>query len=244
MLFIAGKFLYDWGYINATFYYDSKVVESRIADPKDRVPLEGLQAAQQSAKSAQDQAILSFLGLVVSSLALVGLAISLRQTHETINNARTMAEAEATCYLHASEIKWSSRGRLTLYCVNTGNTPAAHFSIGCHAYIETRGQISDNLRLGPARLKIWSALAGHSEYTVSLSEIDQDQIKQFLAIAGDRNRVLVVSGNIYYTNVFGKTFKTQFAFYTSSAALDAKFARPTARLEVHSPVAAMPIEIG
>jgi hypothetical protein len=155
-----------------------------------------------------------------------------------------MAEIEATCYLHAAKVNWGKNNRLILTCGNTGNTPATHFSIGCHAYVETRGQVVANLNFEPAKLKTWSALAGHDQYTVSLDKIDFHEIDIFLQHANDPMFVFVVSGNIYYKNVFGKTFKTQFAFYTSSAELDAKFARPTARLEVHSPLLEMPLETG
>ncbi|MBX8785459.1 hypothetical protein HBA94_17010, partial [Ochrobactrum sp. GRS2] len=195
--------------------------------------LESLLAQQSQANTAIWQYINSYLATFISAVALVCLTISLRLTKQALSDTREIGEAQTTCYIHASNATWGANNNIIIHCENSGLTPASNFSVSGKCYLAMPGSISSSIVFEEWPLKHWSALASHSTLKVSLDELDTDVIQKFKTNQQPKGTTFVIIGSIYYKSVFGKTFRTQFAFFNQSNNPQANFRRPTSNLEVH-----------
>lgn len=201
---------------------------SPMDDPAgDARDIADLVAQQQMASWAQWMFWATMASVVVSALALFGLLTSLRQTAAAIKDNRQVGEATAQAYVHAVEAEFGSSLNILVSLMNSGSSPATHFSVAGTARLIPRGEVTDAIGFTNGPFKTFSALGAGETLTVGIGPYSV--ISDFRQGTTPEDQILLICGQVIYCTIFNHDHETQFAFYVDP--LDRRrFRRPTSNI--------------
>ncbi|GAC1046326.1 hypothetical protein [Rhizobium sp. No.120] len=203
-------------------------------------------ASEAQAHWAHVSVWVSAASVVLSSIALLGLAGSLLQTRNTLRETRDLGRRQARAYVEASDIDFSvdDKGDLVVVCHNSGETPSPMVAVGVEAVRVSMQEMYHVLRNNrppsPPR-KTWTSVGAGKPLFAKVtplrgsSYIEEFQDQQF----GLNDRLLVV-GTIIYQDIFDEYFTTEFAFFSHSQLKG--FLRPNGMMAAYKSISKEEVE--
>jgi len=159
-------------------------------------------------------------------------------TNDTLEHAQKASEDELRPYIHVAKayFDWTGpRVRILVKCVNSGQTPATFFEVGCVAESHKRGDTYSEI---PTEMEysVWSALgAGRSE-TASV-ELDASSAPGVAAaVKGSLSGLsFMVLGRVRYGDIFGNKYESEFVYFTRKVDISGpiKMSRATGRFKTY-----------
>lgn len=147
--------------------------------------------------------------LATAIAAAVFARRSAEAAHKTVDITRKLGEAQTRAYVFVKEaaMNWFSDGAQgVLTIINSGATPAKHFSV--HGVMDFQENGAKVKIPHPTDAVTWSALGSGDTKTVP---IDINGIHRH-TLKSDQSNYLSVRGTIIYTSIFDEVFHTQFSF--------------------------------
>lgn len=211
-----------------------------------RIATKDLAEQMSMTRFAYWQAWLTLGALVVSSLGLVGLLVSLKQTQSALQTTREFAEIETSAFLHAKGAKWGHKNAIIINVWNSGQTPVGTVFIYLNVALYKDGQLESklNFNLNSSKKSAMITPNDGKDIRVELpNTINKDQLLEPVYVDDDFNAILtnkleinkdniLFCGEIHYKNIHDKVYKTQFAFYVGYEN-STKFKQPACDLIFH-----------
>lgn len=173
-------------------------------------------AAQQSMASAAWA--MFYVALAQATLSfgtIVGIALAFYQGRRQARDNRRSAEVQSQAYVHIEKAEWGAEEEIIIWCKNTGSTPATHLSVAVSVYFSSKGSIEDSIQYPEGGHKTWSAFPSGTEWPLSFTLANAEQVRLYRRASENLGDVLVVTGSIIYCTVFNVDHETRFAFYVS-----------------------------
>ncbi|MBO9108022.1 MULTISPECIES: hypothetical protein [Agrobacterium] len=193
----------------------------------DMRALQDLQAQLDMAYWAQAMFWSSVGGCIASVVAIFLAGGTYIQSTRAISLTRQIGENQTQAYVLASKAEFGSKGNILITCSNNGETPAAYFSVNASAKVVQPGNVTASISFIDDEYKTWSALAAHSELSVTV--LDSDPVVADFRRAPYTEDLLLISGQVVYRTIFGHDHLTQFAFFVTKGS--SRFRRPTGKLD-------------
>jgi hypothetical protein len=142
-----------------------------------------------------------------------------RVTNDTLTHARESSEHQLRPYVQIATMtfQWDlERGvRIIGECVNSGQSPATFFEIGCvSAVVDRGGDLPDTI---PADLdcNTWVSLAANGKETVALPIPSDDAVIDANSVhESTGKKSFLILGRVRYGDVFGNEYETEFLYFT------------------------------
>ncbi|RVG92100.1 hypothetical protein CN072_22330 [Sinorhizobium meliloti] len=167
--------------------------------------------------------------------ALYSVALSrraLEHAEASVSETIKIGRQQSRAYVHASDVSYSTEAPdVIVHVTNTGQTPAPFFQVGGQITVVPKGQVRESVSIGDYDMKEWPALGAGTTLRAQIGDEETRKlIKEFRLTGGsDDGKKLLVQGKVRYTDVFGITFESPFAFYAHRT--KPEFRRPVSGLK-------------
>lgn len=158
-------------------------------------------------------------------------------TKSTLDHAKETAETQLRAYVNVTKVSynWNRPSvRIVFSVLNSGQTPATYFEVGCI------GQVREAGKTGPfdiptnLKYSLWTSLGAGKDQTVgSYVENFAEQIREVMESDGKKN--FFVIGRVRYGDAFGNEYESEFAYFSREAAVNkiVEMSRSTGRMKTY-----------
>lgn len=164
----------------------------------------------------------TFTGLLFISTALLWLVTERTLWHASKDSARQAREAEDQLrpYVYVSDAWFHTRletgTRVVCFIRNGGKTPATYFEVSFRSDAITKGNRPD-FKSFPSKA-IWPVLGPGDTERTELTD-DQFTVHARKAYVADEPTKFYISGEIFYGDIWGNKYRTQFCYVVRDSSL-------------------------